>query len=166
MYNFPDNPAVGDMVTIPSGVTYIWDGVKWKQVRSGDTGGGGGGGGPGTTYVNSFNTRHGDVTLSREDILDAGGAPIMDPTFAGIPKAPTAPTGTNNTQLATTEFVAIAVGTGGGTGGGGGVPDAPNDGPIYGRGGGTDMILSWQRVIAADGDTVDGGNFISRRGMF
>jgi len=34
-----------------------------------------------------------------------GYAPLNSPTFTGIPAAPTASTGTNTTQLATTAFV-------------------------------------------------------------
>lgn len=36
-------------------------------------------------------------------------APLASPTFTGAPKAPTAASGTNNTQLATTAFVQNAV---------------------------------------------------------
>ena len=36
-------------------------------------------------------------------------APLADPTFTGIPAAPTASTGTNTTQVATTEFVTTAL---------------------------------------------------------
>lgn len=36
-------------------------------------------------------------------------APLASPTFTGTPKAPTAAAGTNNTQIATTAFVANAV---------------------------------------------------------
>ena len=39
-------------------------------------------------------------------------ANIADPTFTGIPSAPTADPGTNTTQLATTEFVQNAIATG------------------------------------------------------
>ena len=39
-------------------------------------------------------------------------APLNSPTFLGTPAAPTATTGTNTTQLATTAFVASAVATG------------------------------------------------------
>lgn len=41
-------------------------------------------------------------------------APKASPTFTGIPKAPTAPAGTNTTQIATTAFVKNAVGNAGG----------------------------------------------------
>lgn len=36
-------------------------------------------------------------------------APLASPTFTGTPKAPTAAAGTNNTQIATTAFVANAI---------------------------------------------------------
>ena len=36
-------------------------------------------------------------------------APLADPTFTGTPEAPTASSGTNNTQIATTEFVNTAL---------------------------------------------------------
>jgi hypothetical protein len=42
-------------------------------------------------------------------------APLADPTFTGVPAAPTATAGTNTTQLATTAFVTTAV-AGGGSG--------------------------------------------------
>ena len=45
-------------------------------------------------------------------------APLASPTFTGIPKAPTATTGDDSTQIATTAFVTTAVlGAGGGGGG-------------------------------------------------
>lgn len=40
---------------------------------------------------------------------DTSRAPISSPTFTGTPKAPTATAGTNNTQIATTEFVGTAI---------------------------------------------------------
>jgi len=40
---------------------------------------------------------------------DTSRAPIASPEFTGTPKAPTAPAGTNNTQIATTQFVATAI---------------------------------------------------------
>ena len=42
--------------------------------------------------------------------LDNVVAPKASPTFTGTPKAPTATAGTNDTQIATTEFVTTAVG--------------------------------------------------------
>ncbi len=38
-----------------------------------------------------------------------GSAPLNSPTFTGTPKAPTAASGTNTTQIATTAFVAQAI---------------------------------------------------------
>ena len=37
--------------------------------------------------------------------MPTGWAPINNPEFTGVPKAPTAPAGTDNTQIATTAFV-------------------------------------------------------------
>jgi hypothetical protein len=62
-----------------------------------------------TTGVSSFNTRTGAVTLTTADVQAAGGAPLSDPAFTGIPTAPTAAVGTDNTQLATTAFVIAQV---------------------------------------------------------
>lgn len=45
-------------------------------------------------------------------------APLASPSFTGTPLAPTAPAGTNTTQIATTAFVQTAVAAGGGGGGG------------------------------------------------
>lgn len=55
--------------------------------------------------VNSFNGRHGNVTLTLYDIVNAGGAQISSPTFTGTPRAPTPPPGDNSTRIATTAFV-------------------------------------------------------------
>lgn len=59
--------------------------------------------------VSSFNTRTGAVTLTQADITGANGAILASPAFTGSPTAPTAAGGTNNTQIATTGFVAAAV---------------------------------------------------------
>jgi hypothetical protein len=58
-----------------------------------------------TTGVSSFNTRTGAVVLTGADIASAGGAPLANPVFTGVPTAPTATVGTDNTQIATTAFV-------------------------------------------------------------
>ena len=53
----------------------------------------------------AFNSKyHGEEV---EQILDSvqDKADIFSPEFSGTPKAPTAPTGTNTTQLASTQFV-------------------------------------------------------------
>ena len=63
-------------------------------------------------------------------------APLANPTFTGTPAAPTAASGTNTTQLATTAFVQAAV-AGGGGGGGASVttsdsaPSSPSDGDLW-----------------------------------
>jgi hypothetical protein len=58
-----------------------------------------------TTGVSSFNTRTGAITLTTADVVAVGGAPLDSPAFINTPTAPTAPVGTDNTQLATTAFV-------------------------------------------------------------
>jgi hypothetical protein len=68
-----------------------------------------------TTGVASFNGRTGIVTLNTADITTAGGAPLFQPAFTGIPSAPTAALGTDTTQLATTAFVQAATGGSGGS---------------------------------------------------
>ena len=60
---------------------------------------------PLTGVVQTFNGRRGNVTLQLSDITNVGGAPLNSPNFSGIPTAPTAPPGTNTSQLATTAFV-------------------------------------------------------------
>lgn len=62
-----------------------------------------------TGTVTSFNTRTGAVVLNAADITAAGGAVLASPAFTGAPTAPTAPANTNNTQLATTQFVMSAI---------------------------------------------------------
>lgn len=62
-----------------------------------------------SSTVWSFNGRSGSVFLFLEDILGAGGAPIMSPQFLGHPTAPTPPPGDNSISLATTAFVTNAV---------------------------------------------------------
>jgi hypothetical protein len=55
------------------------------------------------------------AAVSRGDHIhpsDLTRAPLASPTFTGTPAAPTAPTGTNSTQIATTAYVLAAV-TGG-----------------------------------------------------
>lgn len=61
--------------------------------------------------VVTWNNRSGVVTMNTSDILAAGGAPIVDPIFGGIPQGPTPPPGTSNTQLATTAYVSEALAT-------------------------------------------------------
>jgi hypothetical protein len=59
--------------------------------------------------VTNWNGRNGAVTMTLADITSIGGAPIANPAFTGIPVAPTATSGTNTGQLATTAFVQAAV---------------------------------------------------------
>ena len=71
--------------------------------------------------VTSFNTRTGAVGLTSSDVGTALGytaASLVSPVLTGTPQAPTATAGTNNSQIATTQFVTTAVA--GGAGGGGG----------------------------------------------
>ena len=56
---------------------------------------------------NSSNTSW--VTIGNLDEAGWGLAPLQSPAFSGTPTAPTAPAGTNSTQLANTAFVANAV---------------------------------------------------------
>ena len=58
------------------------------------------------TYVHSFNTRTGPVTLTLADVTGAGGAPLASPAFTGTPTAPTPAAIDNSTTIATTAFVA------------------------------------------------------------
>jgi hypothetical protein len=67
-----------------------------------------------TGGVQSFNSRTGAVTLQGNDVSAAGGALLASPALTGTPTAPTATAGTSSTQLATTAFVAAAIGAGGG----------------------------------------------------
>jgi hypothetical protein len=58
----------------------------------------------------SFNGRVGDVRLWIDDIICAGGAPIFSPRFQGSPRACTPDPTSNSSRLATTAFVATAIG--------------------------------------------------------
>lgn len=53
--------------------------------------------------VTSVAGRTGAVVLTVSDV--SGAAPLASPTFTGVPVAPTASSGTNNTQIATTGYV-------------------------------------------------------------
>jgi hypothetical protein len=57
-------------------------------------------------FVFTFNGRSGEVVLTEEDILAAGGGTVFDNiNLTGIPTSPTAAPGTNTNQIATTAFV-------------------------------------------------------------
>lgn len=64
--------------------------------------------------VSSFNARTGAITLLGSDVSAAGGAMIASPSFTGTPTSPTPSPGANNTQIATTAFVAAALAGSGG----------------------------------------------------
>lgn len=63
-----------------------------------------------TTKVDALATRIGQEIKALWTSVNAK-APTASPTFTGTPAAPTAAAGTNSTQLATTAFVATAVGS-------------------------------------------------------
>lgn len=80
-------------------------------------GGGGGGGGTGDVIgpasatdnaIALFNGVTGKV-IKDSTVLLSSLAPLLSPAFTGIPTAPTAPPGTNTTQLATTAYVTAAI---------------------------------------------------------
>jgi hypothetical protein len=79
------NWNVGDMVA--------YDGTTWDKID-----------GPAES-VTTVAGRIGAVVLTIADI--GGAAPLANPSFTGIPLAPTAAAGTSNSQIATTSFVAI-----------------------------------------------------------
>ena len=65
-------------------------------------------------HTDSIGTLQTDLDSAESDISNlqtslAGKANIASPTFSGVPKAPTASSGTNNTQIATTAFVKTAL---------------------------------------------------------
>lgn len=59
--------------------------------------------------VQSVAGKVGTVLLAVTDV--SGAAPSLSPAFTGIPTAPTASAGTNNTQVATTAFATSAIST-------------------------------------------------------
>lgn len=65
----------------------------------------------GTITVDSALSSTSENPVQNKVINQALGAkaPLASPTFTGTPKAPTAASGTNNTQIATTAFVKTAI---------------------------------------------------------
>lgn len=61
--------------------------------------------------VDSFNGRRGDVTLRLDDIEAVGGAPLRDPVFLGVPRAPNPAPSDSSNQIATTKFVSDNIAT-------------------------------------------------------
>lgn len=109
-FDFPSSPAEGQQFTPVGGVTYVFHTPRWMVV-----------GGTGTstvawtditgkpsTFPPTLPITEGDVTNLVSDL--GLKAPLASPTFTGVPAAPTAGAGTSTTQLATTAFVAAAVG--------------------------------------------------------
>ena len=62
-----------------------------------------------TTKANTAQSAAISSANSYTDTVASAKAPINNPTFTGIPSAPTATSGTNTTQIATTQFVSTAV---------------------------------------------------------
>lgn len=63
-----------------------------------------------STLDNTFPNITGPVTVTHTQLNTVTSkADIASPTLTGTPAAPTASTGTNTTQLATTEFVTAAI---------------------------------------------------------
>ena len=60
--------------------------------------------------VSTFNGRTGTVTLALADVTSVGGAPLASPTFTGSPLSTTPTPGDNSTRIASTAFVAAAIG--------------------------------------------------------
>ena len=56
----------------------------------------------GTDVISSYSTANTWVALASQDYVEAAK---ISPAFTGVPTAPTAPSGTANTQIATTAFV-------------------------------------------------------------
>lgn len=63
--------------------------------------------------------------------VDTSRAPVNSPTFTGTPSAPTAPAGTNTTQIATTAFVTSALSGAGGASVSNTVPSVAPEGSLY-----------------------------------
>jgi hypothetical protein len=61
------------------------------------------------SIVQSFNGRTGAITLTGQDIISAGGAPLDSPGLTGVPLTPTAAAGTSTTQIASCAFVMAAL---------------------------------------------------------
>jgi len=87
--------------------TFSGSGVSCSGTTCTFSGGGG--------AVSSVFARTGAVTASSGDYSVGqvtGAAPLVSPTFTGVPAGPTASVGTNTTQLATTAFVLANAGSG------------------------------------------------------
>ena len=94
--DFPPYPVIGYEFIASSGITYIWDGVKWvvNQNVVVDNGGGGTGGGTGTNYVLPIatNTRLGGVRIGT-GIINQNGTISVDLASTQGDKGDTGPAG-------------------------------------------------------------------------
>jgi hypothetical protein len=86
-------------------------------------------------------------------------APLADPAFTGAPTAPTPAPGDNTTNVATTEFVTVAIAALASTFPANPLNDAPDDGSQYCRQGG-----QWMQVQTSSGleDAPSDGNLYAR----
>ena len=97
----------GSIVTIPNGVTaqVYTDGTNFYSAQTGSAG---------NFNVNGTLTASGITdtgALSASSLTVSGAASLATGSISGIMTAPTASTGTNTTQIATTAFVATATGS-------------------------------------------------------
>jgi hypothetical protein len=92
--------AAGLGAVIPAGLTLqvFSDGTNFRTVSAGGV--------SGVTPVANGGTGATNSTDARSNL---GAAPLAAPAFTGVPTAPTASSGTNTTQLATTAFVQTAL---------------------------------------------------------
>ena len=97
--DFPDSPSINQTFSAGN-KTWIWDGVSWNLV---------------VVEAGLHGASHAaagtdPIAISQSQVnglsTDLGAkAPISNPTFTGIPAAPTAAADTNTTQIATTAYV-------------------------------------------------------------
>jgi microcystin-dependent protein len=100
----------GTGVVIPNGVTasVFCDGINFFPATTGSLGNQTINGNLAVTGTTSLTG-----ALSASTAVFSGAISAVSPTFSGVPTAPTAPAGTNNTQIATTAFALAAFPSGG-----------------------------------------------------
>lgn len=107
------NDTTGDYtvtLTNGAGATFVLNSGSAANILS-NTGTGiitAGSGGSGGAGVLSFDGRTGVVTLQASDVTGVGGALLASPAFTGTPTSVTPAAGSNNTDIATTAFVAAS----------------------------------------------------------
>jgi hypothetical protein len=150
--DFPNSPSAGQSYVV-NDKTWVWDGTSWN-IQAGNT------------TFQSHGPTHGfgqpdAVTIAQSQVTGlsaslSGLSPISSPTFTGIPAAPTATAGTNTTQIATTAFVATAIGA---------IDALPNQSGNNGKFLGTNgTIASWQTVNALPSQTGNAGKTLTTDG--